>query len=107
MTRRFMGVRWWLGAAFAVVAAASTAIVVSQYSSRSEDSLRVNARDAAAHSAGFAASLLAGEPVTAARLAAVARRTGLELAVYNEHGRLVAGHASTVTGPGIFVVSRP
>ena len=29
MTRRFIGVRWWLGAAFALVAAVSTAIVVA------------------------------------------------------------------------------
>src|SRR6266581_1248402 len=51
MTRRFIGVRWWLGAAFAVVAAVSTAIVVSQYSSRSETAFRVHAEQLAAASA--------------------------------------------------------
>jgi two-component system phosphate regulon sensor histidine kinase PhoR len=107
VTRRFIGVRWWLGAAFAVVAAASTAIVVSQYSSRSEDSLRVNAQDAAAHSTAVAAALLAGQPVTNGSVAAIARRTGLQLAVYDARGRLVAGHASAKTGPGIFVVTQP
>ena len=40
MSRPFIGVRWWLGAAFAVVAATSTAIVVSQFSSRSEQEFR-------------------------------------------------------------------
>jgi signal transduction histidine kinase len=36
----FIGVRWWLGIAFAVVAATSTAIVVSQFSDRSENAFR-------------------------------------------------------------------
>jgi signal transduction histidine kinase len=107
VTKRFMGVRWWLGAAFAVVAAVSTAIVVSQYSSRSENSLRVNAQDAAAKSTAVAAALLAGRPTTAANVAAVERRTGLRLGVYDARGRLVVGSSSTKTGPGIFVVRRP
>jgi signal transduction histidine kinase/HAMP domain-containing protein len=38
--RPFIGVRWWLGVAFAVVAATSTAIVVSQFSDRSEAAFR-------------------------------------------------------------------
>src|SRR5262249_22068328 len=36
----FIGVRWWLGVAFAVVAATSTAIVVAQFSDRSEAAFR-------------------------------------------------------------------
>ncbi|HLX31441.1 MAG TPA: ATP-binding protein [Gaiellaceae bacterium] len=40
MSRPFIGVRWWLGIAFAVVAATSTAIVVSQFSNRSENAFR-------------------------------------------------------------------
>ena len=107
MTRRFLGVRWWLGAAFAVVAAVSTAIVVSQYSSRSENALRVNARDAALERADVAAALLAGRPVTDARLTAVGRRAGLQLAVYDARGRRVAGHIGSESGSGIFVVTRP
>src|SRR4029079_5979871 len=106
-----MGVRWWLGAAFAVVAAVSTAIVVSQYSSRSENSLGVNAQDAAAKSTAVAAAplagrpaaaaaLLPGRPTTAANVAAVERRTGLRLGVYDARGRLVVGSSSTKTGPG-------
>jgi len=38
--RPSIGVRWWLGIAFAVVAATSTAIVVSQFSDRSEAAFR-------------------------------------------------------------------
>jgi len=107
MTRRFLGVRWWLGAAFAVVAAVSTAIVVAQYSSRSESALRVNAQDAAAASTGVASSLLATKPLTKDTVAAVGRRTGLRLAVYDPRGRLIAGRAPTTSGAGVFVVRRP
>jgi signal transduction histidine kinase/HAMP domain-containing protein len=39
----FIGVRWWLGVAFAVVAATSTAIVVAQFSDRSENAFRDHA----------------------------------------------------------------
>ena len=106
MTRRFLGVRWWLGAAFGVVAATSTAIVVSQYSSRSESALRTNARDAALHSAAVAASLLAGQPTSQQIVASVARRTGLELAVYNANGRLVAGKPPQREGEGVIRVQR-
>src|SRR3954447_23475296 len=106
MTRRFLGVRWWLGAAFAVVAAVSTAIVVAQYSSRSESALRVNAQDAAASSTAVAASLLAAKPVTKNTVAAAGRRPGLRLAVYNPENRLVAGRPPTRSGAGVFVVRR-
>ena len=56
MTRRFIGVRWWLGAAFAVVAAVSTAIVVSQFSTRSENAFRSRAQQLAQDSALVAAA---------------------------------------------------
>ncbi len=107
MTRRFIGVRWWLGAAFAVVAATSTAIVVSQYSSRSENALQVNARDTAQTRAGVAAGLLEERPVTPANVAAVARRTGLQLAVFDAGGRRITGSIAAGRGKGVFVVSRP
>jgi len=47
MSRPFIGVRWWLGIAFAVVAATSTAIVVSQFSNRSEDAFRRHGQEIA------------------------------------------------------------
>jgi signal transduction histidine kinase/HAMP domain-containing protein len=55
MTRRFIGVRWWLGAAFAVVAATSTAIVVSQFSTRSENAFKSHAEQLALTDARLAA----------------------------------------------------
>ena len=97
-----MGVRWWLGAAFAVVAAVSTAIVVSQYSSRSESALRVNGEQHAIASAYLAAAQLnAARSLTPARVAAAGRRQGLELTVYDGRGRVVAGRRSPLDTPAI------
>ena len=93
MTRRFIGVRWWLGAAFAVVAATSTAIVVSQFSTRSENAFRSHAAQLAAASAAeagqdVAAAAQHGDP--AAGLARVARQLDLELHLYDRRGTQVA-----------------
>ena len=55
MPKPFIGVRWWLGAAFAVVAATSTAIVVSQFSDRSEQAFRNHGEELALHDAQTAA----------------------------------------------------
>jgi signal transduction histidine kinase len=94
MVRRpFVGVRWWLGAAFAVVAATSTAIVVSQFSSRSEQEFRSKAQTLAAGDAVIAAADVTG----AARrgtlgrdLPGIARAQNLELFVYDHGGRMLA-----------------
>ena len=59
MSRPFIGVRWWLGIAFAVVAATSTAIVVSQFSDSSENALRHNAEHVALKDARQAAKTAA------------------------------------------------
>jgi signal transduction histidine kinase/HAMP domain-containing protein len=77
MTRRFIGVRWWLGAAFAVVAATSTAIVVSQFSTRSENAFRGNAQALVLADAGLAAK----DP-TPARLARLTKQLNVQLHVY-------------------------
>jgi signal transduction histidine kinase/HAMP domain-containing protein len=66
----FIGVRWWLGVAFAVVAATSTAIVVSQFSDRSENAFRRHAEDVALHDAQGAAR----QNVTPVTLDRVARK---------------------------------
>src|SRR3954469_15459004 len=89
MTRRFIGVRWWLGAAFAVVAAVSTAIVVSQFSSRSETEFRSHAELLAKDSAVLAAQDVHG-PNIGRRLAGIAQHFDLDLFVYGADGRLVA-----------------
>jgi two-component system phosphate regulon sensor histidine kinase PhoR len=83
MTRRFIGVRWWLGAAFALVAAVSTAIVVSQFSTRSENAFRSHAEELAAASASIAA-----QQATPARLQPLATQQDLELRLYNSEGVL-------------------
>jgi signal transduction histidine kinase/HAMP domain-containing protein len=89
MTSRFIGVRWWLGAAFSVVAAVSTAIVVSQFSSRSEDAFRSHAEQLALQSAVLAAKDVHG-PNLGKRLPAIAQHFDLDLLVYGADGRLVA-----------------
>jgi signal transduction histidine kinase/HAMP domain-containing protein len=53
--RPIIGVRWWLGVAFAVVAATSTAIVVSQFSNNSENAFRRHAENLALLDANTAA----------------------------------------------------
>ena len=70
MTRRFIGVRWWLGVAFAVVAATSTAIVVSQFSDHSEHAFRHHGENAALADAKKAAT----KHVTPASLSRVAKQ---------------------------------
>ena len=70
MPKPFIGVRWWLGVAFAVVAATSTAIVVSQFSDRSENAFRGHAEDVALHDAQAAAQ----QNVTPATLDRVSRK---------------------------------
>ncbi len=56
MSKPLVGVRWWLGVAFAVVAATSTAIVVAQFSDRSENAFRGNAEQRALQAAQKAAA---------------------------------------------------
>ena len=62
--RPFIGVRWWLGVAFAVVAAMSTAIVVSQFSNRSENRVPPHAEQVALHERRRRAGrdVIAGDP---------------------------------------------
>jgi signal transduction histidine kinase/HAMP domain-containing protein len=90
MTRRFIGVRWWLGAAFAVVAATSTAIVVAQFSSRSENALRKNAVSLVAGSAYLAAAT----PHIEKHLAAISERRDLDLYLYTRDGTLLGKAAA-------------
>src|SRR5438876_1228285 len=88
MTRRFIGVRWWLGAAFALVAAVSTSIVVSQFSTQSENAFRSRAAELALGSAA-----LADKSVTPANIDRIARQENLELRLYDATGQLIAAAA--------------
>jgi len=79
----FIGVRWWLGVAFAVVAATSTAIVVSQFSDRSENKFRSYGESVALHQARAADR----QNVTAFTLDQVARKQqGLTLRLFGPTG---------------------
>jgi signal transduction histidine kinase/HAMP domain-containing protein len=79
----FIGVRWWLGVAFAVVAATSTAIVVSQFSDRSEGKFRSHGESLALQDAQAAAR----HNVTPATLDRVAsKQQGLRLHLYGPPG---------------------
>src|SRR5260370_21214522 len=93
MNRRFIGVRWWLGAAFALVAAVSTTIVASQFSSRSENAFRVHAEQLTVQSASLAAAEVndANRAGTRGRrLPIIALHFDLDLYVYGARGTLLA-----------------
>jgi signal transduction histidine kinase/HAMP domain-containing protein len=79
----FIGVRWWLGVAFLVVAATSTAIVVAQFSDRSENKFRSYGESIALHQARAAAQ----QNVTPATLGRVAsKQQGLTLRLFGPPG---------------------
>jgi signal transduction histidine kinase/HAMP domain-containing protein len=79
----FIGVRWWLGVAFAVVAATSTAIVVAQFSDRSENAFRNHGEALALHDAQAAAR----QNVTPTSLDRVAsKQQGLKLRLFGPTG---------------------
>ena len=83
MLRPSIGVRWWLGVAFAVVAATSTAIVVSQFSDRSENKFRSYGESIALHQAREAAQ----QDVTPATLDRIAsKQEGLRLRLFPPTG---------------------
>src|SRR5436305_14565440 len=98
-TRRFIGVRWWLGVAFALVAAVSTATVVAQFSSRSENAFRLHAEDLAVVSASNAAKQLDHHALTQGAVRTAAARQDLELRLFDRRGRLLfAGAPSSGSG---------
>src|SRR3954447_22560840 len=90
MTRRFIGVRWWLGVAFALVAAVSTALVVSQFAGQSQSAFRDRAQELALASAAGAANTVTGAANRPATLRAIARRQDIALRLYDSHGATIA-----------------
>jgi two-component system phosphate regulon sensor histidine kinase PhoR len=91
-TRWFIGVRWWLGIAFAFVAASTTAVVVSIVSSRLEHALRGRAEQLA-----YARTLeVAPRATSPAQLAAAARRAGMGLYLFDRSGHAVTHAGSRV-----------
>jgi signal transduction histidine kinase/HAMP domain-containing protein len=93
MSRRFIGIRWWLGVAFALVAAVSTALVVSQFSTQSQNAFRDRAETLALDSAAVAArdiSVASRHGKLARALPGIARRQELELHVFDARGVSIA-----------------
>jgi signal transduction histidine kinase len=102
--RPFIGVRWWLGVAFAVVAATSTAIVVSQFSDNSENAFRHNGEDHALAAAKAAAR------TTPAGFEHVANKLNVRIRVIGAAARpggLEAGAVRTALAGGDFVRGTP
>jgi len=81
----FIGVRWWLGVAFAVVAATSTAIVVSQFSDHSENAFRHNGESHALREARKAA-----RTATPANLDRLANHLNVRLRLFGAAGTKAA-----------------
>src|ERR1700704_3368482 len=107
MSRRFMGIRWWLGVAFALVAAVSTALVVSQFSTRSQNAFRDRAQDLALDSTVVAAreiSFADRNGRLKAQLPVIAGRQNLELHVFDPRGVEIA--SGMPRGGSVHEVSR-
>jgi two-component system phosphate regulon sensor histidine kinase PhoR len=100
MTRRFIGVRWWLGAAFAAVAATSTAIVVAQFSDRSENVFRSHAEQLVLTDARSAAAR-----ATPASLARVGKQLNVRLRI--DPAPATGEHVRGSSDGGTFVASVP
>ena len=100
VTRRFIGVRWWLGAAFAVVAATSTAIVVAQFSDRWENVFRDHAQELVLDDARIAA-----RKATPANLARVGKQLNVRLRI--EHVAADGEHVSGSADGDTFVARVP
>ena len=58
--RRFVSIRWWLPAAFALIAAVTALTVAQVFQSQSRSALRAKAEDLAAGSAVGAAARIGG-----------------------------------------------
>ncbi len=94
---RFVGMRWWLGVAFALVAALTAVAVVSLLSSRSENAFRRYGKEFAVGNAVSASEALQAQrtPAGVARRAVlIAERQHLAVFVFDAHGRLLSGPTS-------------
>jgi signal transduction histidine kinase/HAMP domain-containing protein len=83
----FIGVRWWLGVAFAVVAATSTAIVVAQFSDNSENAFRRNGETQALQAAK------AARRVTPATFGRIENKQNVSLRIFGP-ARATSAHSS-------------
>jgi signal transduction histidine kinase/HAMP domain-containing protein len=87
-----IGIRWWLGAAFALIAAVTAVAVALVFSQRSAAEFRERAEDVAAGRAVSAAIDVAttdDERALAPQVTAIASRRSLALYVFDDRGRLL------------------
>jgi signal transduction histidine kinase len=95
--RRFVSIRWWLPAAFALIAAVTALTVAQVFQSQSRSALRAKAEDLAAGSAVGAAARIAGASTLDAQLARAeeqASRRRVALFLFDGEGRLLSGPTS-------------
>jgi signal transduction histidine kinase/HAMP domain-containing protein len=87
-----IGMRWWLAAAFALIAAVTAVAVAQVFSERSESAFRERAQELAAGRAFQAAIRVADASGGAAlqpEVQRIAARSGLALFVFNDQGALL------------------
>ena len=90
--KRGIGIRWWLGLAFVVVAAVTATAVVSVLNARSQRAFRSSAREFALGNSVIAAEALQRDRTPDALrqdLASIAARRRLALFAFDSNGRLI------------------
>lgn len=90
--KRGIGIRWWLGLAFVVVAAVTATAVVSVLNARSQRAFRSSAREFALGNSVIAAEALQRDRTTGALrqdLASIAARRRLALFAFDSNGQLI------------------
>ncbi len=100
-SRQWLGMRWWLGIAFASIAALTAIAVVRVLSSQSEDAFRASAVEfAVGNSVAAADTLGRAETPRQQRVQAerIARNRGLSLFLFDADGRLVTAARSGTVG---------
>ena len=97
LTKARLSMRWWLAAAFAVIALLTAVVVAEVFTSRSDAAFRARARTLAAGST-FTAAVAVGDAAEQHRLAGsigtLARRHGLSLFVIDARGNLMTPRRS-------------
>jgi signal transduction histidine kinase len=94
-SRPVLGMRWWLGLAFAAVAGLTAIAIVALFSARTEDALRAYAEEFAVGNAVAASEVLKGvDPASETELesetARVSARRGISIFVFDKFGRRLA-----------------
>jgi two-component system phosphate regulon sensor histidine kinase PhoR len=93
IVRSRVGMRWWLGAIFVLIAVLTAVLVATVAARQADDALRSNSEDIAigrAVSAAFAVEQAAADGSLAAELPELANRRGLALFVFGPDGRLLS-----------------